>query len=155
MIKDQTYYLSSVPESRLRRVSIHYVYCSRHLCPPNTKALFPIGNLAKPEVRSLARTFGLHTASRDESMGICFVGQKRRFDAFLCERISTVSLIDLPTEPSQQTTFLLGRAISLTQRVVFLVSTPGCGALRSAKVHDCQVKTIRCMLRKKMQYPTR
>lgn len=63
--KDQTYYLSSVPESKLRQ------------------ALFPIGHLTKPAVRDLAREHGLPTASRDESMGICFVGQKQRFDTFL------------------------------------------------------------------------
>ncbi|KAF8319325.1 5-methylaminomethyl-2-thiouridylate-methyltransferase [Clavulina sp. PMI_390] len=63
--KDQTYYLSAVPEAKLRQ------------------ALFPIGHLTKPEVRELAASFGLPTASRDESMGICFVGQKQRFDSFL------------------------------------------------------------------------
>lgn len=30
-------------------------------------------------------SYKLPTASRAESMGICFVGQKRRFEKFLCE----------------------------------------------------------------------
>jgi len=68
--KDQTYYLSSVPETKLRR------------------ALFPVGNLTKVEVRNLARIHDLPTAARDESMGICFVGQKQqRFNAFLSNYI--------------------------------------------------------------------
>jgi len=67
--KDQTYYLSSVPESQLH------------------KALFPIGHLTKPEVRELATRYDLPTASRSESMGICFVGEKGRFNQFLSEYI--------------------------------------------------------------------
>jgi tRNA U34 2-thiouridine synthase MnmA/TrmU len=64
--KDQTYYLSQIPESSLART------------------LFPLGELTKPEVRELASKHGLPTASREESMGICFVGEKRRFNDFLC-----------------------------------------------------------------------
>jgi len=91
--KDQTYYLSSVPETKLRRVSIYHVcqFPRRRSCLPNTKALFPVGNLTKVEVRKLARIHGLPTAARDESMGICFVGQKRRFNAFLCRRIPVLA----------------------------------------------------------------
>jgi len=67
--KDQTYYLSSVPESQLH------------------KALFPIGHLTKPEVRELATRYSLPTASRSESMGICFVGEKGHFNQFLSQYI--------------------------------------------------------------------
>jgi len=65
--KDQTYYLSSVPERSLAR------------------ALFPLGNLKKTEVRELAAKWSLPTAAREESMGICFVGEKRKFHDFICE----------------------------------------------------------------------
>lgn len=65
--KDQNYYLSAIPEKGLER------------------ALFPLGGLTKEEVRRIAEVAGLPTAKRDESMGICFVGQKRKFNEFLGE----------------------------------------------------------------------
>ncbi|SNX81600.1 related to trna methyltransferase [Melanopsichium pennsylvanicum] len=57
--KDQTYYLSSVPERSLS-----------HAC-------FPLGNLFKSQVRSLARQFDLPTSEKSESMGICFIGTRQ------------------------------------------------------------------------------
>ncbi|KAG1808555.1 tRNA-specific 2-thiouridylase [Suillus variegatus] len=59
--KDQTYYLSSVPERSLSR------------------AILPLGSIKKTEVRELAVKWNLPTAARQESMGICFVGEKRKF----------------------------------------------------------------------------
>jgi tRNA-specific 2-thiouridylase len=38
-------------------------------------SLFPIGEYTKPEVRELARKFGLPTAEKKDSQGICFVGE--------------------------------------------------------------------------------
>ncbi|KAI6109608.1 tRNA-specific 2-thiouridylase [Pisolithus sp. B1] len=67
--KDQTYYLSSIPESSL------------------TRALFPLGEMQKKDVRNLALKWGLPTAVKDESMGICFVGEKRKFNDFLSHYI--------------------------------------------------------------------
>ena len=64
--KDQNYYLSAIPEEGLER------------------ALFPLGELTKADVRKIAEAASLPTAQRDESMGICFVGQKRKFNEFLC-----------------------------------------------------------------------
>lgn len=55
--KDQTYFLYRVTENALQHT------------------LFPLGGLTKPEVRELAKKFGLVTASKKESMGICFVGK--------------------------------------------------------------------------------
>jgi tRNA U34 2-thiouridine synthase MnmA/TrmU len=70
--KDQTYYLSSCSESQLSR------------------ALFPLENLRKKdEVREIARAFKLGVAEREESMGVCFVGEKRgKFGNFVCESMS-------------------------------------------------------------------
>ncbi|EPS94772.1 tRNA-methyltransferase [Fomitopsis schrenkii] len=68
--KDQTYYLSAIPEESLAR------------------ALFPLASYTKTDIRELAHKADLPTASRAESMGICFVGQKRRFDDFLSQYIS-------------------------------------------------------------------
>ncbi|OFZ38598.1 MAG: tRNA 2-thiouridine(34) synthase MnmA [Bdellovibrionales bacterium GWC1_52_8] len=54
--KDQSYFLWAVPEEKLRRT------------------LFPIGNLKKPEVRTLAKKLGLPNAGRKDSQGLCFLG---------------------------------------------------------------------------------
>lgn len=54
--KDQTYFLYRVSGEALQ------------------KTIFPIGELLKSEVRELAKKFGLATAVKKESMGICFVG---------------------------------------------------------------------------------
>jgi len=55
--KDQSYFLCRVSEDALR------------------KSLMPIGEYSKPEVRRLARKFGLATADKKDSQGICFVGK--------------------------------------------------------------------------------
>lgn len=55
--KDQSYFLCRVTEDALR------------------KTLMPIGEYEKPRVRELARTFGLYTAEKKDSQGICFVGK--------------------------------------------------------------------------------
>ena len=45
--------------------------------------IFPIGDLHKKHVKSIAREANLKTANKRESMGICFVGTKREFWEFL------------------------------------------------------------------------
>ncbi len=55
--KDQSYFLHRLDQRQL------------------SKALFPIGHLPKPEVRALAREFGLPTAEKKDSQGICFIGK--------------------------------------------------------------------------------
>ena len=60
--KDQTYFLAMMQP---QQVSI---------------AQFPIGHLLKPELRDLAREFGLKTAEKKDSQGICFIGQVKMED---------------------------------------------------------------------------
>ncbi len=55
--KDQSYFLYRVTSAALQ------------------KSLMPIGELTKPAVRQLARKFGLSTAEKKDSQGICFVGK--------------------------------------------------------------------------------
>jgi tRNA-specific 2-thiouridylase len=62
--KDQSYFLQQVPRDALEQ------------------ALFPLGELAKSEVRELARRAGLPVHDRPDSTGICFVGE-RPFREFL------------------------------------------------------------------------
>lgn len=55
--KDQSYFLYRVTADALR------------------KSLMPIGEYEKPAVRELAHKFGLATADKKDSQGICFVGK--------------------------------------------------------------------------------
>ncbi|MCP4849764.1 MAG: tRNA 2-thiouridine(34) synthase MnmA [Verrucomicrobiaceae bacterium] len=43
-------------------------------------ALFPVGDLLKPELRELARELGLPNAEKKDSQGICFIGQVKMSD---------------------------------------------------------------------------
>ncbi|RFC48620.1 MAG: tRNA-specific 2-thiouridylase [Verrucomicrobia bacterium] len=60
--KDQTYFLALLRQQQLRH------------------ALFPIGHLTKPEVREVAARFGLATAAKKDSQGICFIGEVKMSD---------------------------------------------------------------------------
>jgi tRNA-specific 2-thiouridylase len=62
--KDQSYFLHAVGHREL------------------AQTLFPVGEIAKPEVRALARQQALRTHSKKDSTGICFIGE-RRFTDFL------------------------------------------------------------------------
>ncbi len=62
--KDQSYFLHALSENQLAR------------------ALFPLGELPKHEVREIARRHQLATHDKKDSTGICFIGE-RRFDTFL------------------------------------------------------------------------
>ena len=55
--KDQSYFLCQLNQEQL------------------SKALFPIGNLEKSEVRKIASEVGLSTAEKKDSQGLCFVGK--------------------------------------------------------------------------------
>ncbi len=55
--KDQSYFLCQLTQEQLRY------------------ALFPIGDMLKPEVRDIAAAQKLATAKRKDSQGICFVGK--------------------------------------------------------------------------------
>jgi tRNA-specific 2-thiouridylase len=67
--KDQSYFLCQVSQEQL------------------STALFPVGNLTKPEVRVIAQKLGLATAQRKDSQGICFVG-KVHLPTFLQQKLA-------------------------------------------------------------------
>jgi tRNA-specific 2-thiouridylase len=58
LAKDQTYFLFELSQAQL------------------AEALFPLGELTKPEVRDIAEEAGLSVARKKESYEICFVPQK-------------------------------------------------------------------------------
>jgi tRNA-specific 2-thiouridylase len=66
--KDQSYFLCQLSQDQL------------------SKALFPIGELTKPEVRKIAAEQDLITADKKDSQGLCFIG-KVRLPEFLQQKL--------------------------------------------------------------------
>src|SRR5690606_1118652 len=62
--KDQTYFLNQLSQEQL------------------SKVMFPIGHMEKKRVREIALEAGLATATKKDSTGICFIGE-RNFKEFL------------------------------------------------------------------------
>ena len=69
--KDQTYFLCQLTQEQLSR------------------ALFPIGDIPKPEVRRIAREADLPSAEKKDSQGLCFVG-KVDLPTFLKQKLASV-----------------------------------------------------------------
>lgn len=67
--KDQSYFLCQINQFQL------------------SKALFPIGDMQKSEVRAIAQKMGLVTAEKKDSQGLCFVG-KVSLPVFLQQQLS-------------------------------------------------------------------
>lgn len=66
--KDQSYFLCQLSQEQL------------------AKALFPIGELTKPQVREIAAEMELATAEKKDSQGLCFIG-KVRLPEFLQQQL--------------------------------------------------------------------
>ncbi|WP_370425203.1 tRNA 2-thiouridine(34) synthase MnmA [Tenacibaculum dicentrarchi] len=66
--KDQSYFLCQLSQKQL------------------AKAMFPIGELTKPEVREIAKKADLITADKKDSQGLCFIGKVRLPD-FLQQKL--------------------------------------------------------------------
>ena len=85
--KDQSYFLCQLSQEQL------------------TKALFPIGELTKPEVREIAKKANLITADKKDSQGLCFIG-KVRLPEFLQQKLQPKEgvIITIPADFEQYTT---------------------------------------------------
>ncbi|MEM9856783.1 MAG: tRNA 2-thiouridine(34) synthase MnmA [Bacteroidota bacterium] len=79
--KDQSYFLCQLTQEQL------------------SKALFPIGELTKPEVREMAKKMGLVTADKKDSQGLCFIGKVRLPD-FLQQKLEPRqgTVIEIPSK---------------------------------------------------------
>ena len=75
--KDQTYFLYTLGQAQL------------------SKTLFPLGDIAKPEVRKIAEANHFVNAKKKDSTGICFIGE-RKFKEFLSQY--------LPAQPGEMRT---------------------------------------------------
>lgn len=82
--KDQSYFLCQLSQDQL------------------SKALFPVGDLQKSEVRKIAKDAGLITAEKKDSQGLCFVG-KISLPEFLQQqlKVKTGEVIEIPAELPQ------------------------------------------------------
>jgi len=69
--KDQSYFLCQLSQEQLSR------------------AMFPVGDIIKPEVRRIAHQAGLPSADKKDSQGICFVG-KVDLPVFLQQKLKSV-----------------------------------------------------------------
>jgi len=95
--KDQSYFLCQLSQEQL------------------SSALFPIGNLTKPEVRSIAEKLGLATAQRKDSQGICFVGKvhlptflQQKLEARKGDIVEIIEKVESPPSPRLQRTKVEG-----------------------------------------------
>jgi tRNA-uridine 2-sulfurtransferase len=96
--KDQSYFLCQLTQEQLSR------------------SLFPVGELLKPEVRSIAKKIGLVTAEKKDSQGLCFVG-KVHLPEFLQQRLEAKKgvVVELPATASAfQNGFAQDDLVSIT-----------------------------------------
>lgn len=84
--KDQSYFLCQLSQEQL------------------AKALFPIGELTKPEVRAIAAEMELVTAEKKDSQGLCFIG-KVRLPEFLQQKLQPKAGLIFEVEAHQQVYF--------------------------------------------------
>ena len=79
--KDQSYFLCGLTQEQL------------------SKALFPVGDMLKPEVRAAASDLHLATAKRKDSQGICFVG-KVDLPVFLQQKLAAKKgrIVEIPRD---------------------------------------------------------
>ena len=78
--KDQSYFLAQLSNKQLEKV------------------LFPLANITKDEVRKIAKELNLKTATKKDSTGICFIGE-RKFTKFLKNYIPSMpgNIVDIAT----------------------------------------------------------
>ncbi len=79
--KDQSYFLCQLNQEQL------------------SYALFPIGELEKPDLRIIAKDAGLPTAQKKDSQGLCFIG-KVRLPEFLQQKLKVKvgSIVEIPSD---------------------------------------------------------
>ena len=81
--KDQSYFLCQLSQEQL------------------SKTLFPIGEMDKSEVRSIAKKEGLITAEKKDSQGLCFIGKVKLPD-FLQQKLKKKigKIVQIPSDSS-------------------------------------------------------
>lgn len=104
--KDQSYFLCQLTQAQLSR------------------ALFPIGELTKPQVRAIATELDLVTAGKKDSQGLCFIG-KVRLPVFLQQQLKPKvgAIIEVPVDaPKYLEPILAGESESDKSRIQALAT---------------------------------
>ncbi|MCQ2133344.1 MAG: tRNA 2-thiouridine(34) synthase MnmA [Bacteroidales bacterium] len=128
--KDQSYFLCQLSQEQL------------------SKALFPIGDIIKPEVRRLAKEADLPSADKKDSQGICFVG-KVDLPTFLQQKLKSVEgdvveVFDAYYESDEHYAFLKSTLSSLlkeggeAQMITDYISEDKCTAVSAGMQFDPQ-----------------
>lgn len=122
--KDQSYFLCQLTQDQL------------------SQALFPIGDIVKPEVRRLAHEADLPSADKKDSQGICFVG-KVDLPTFLQQQLKPcegdiVEVYDAYYTGNEQYNYISSTLSELAGGKVEMISSyiSDDKALMSAKVND-------------------
>jgi tRNA-specific 2-thiouridylase len=105
--KDQSYFLCQLTQEQLKH------------------ALFPIGEMLKPDLREIARKAGLPNADKKDSQGLCFIG-KVRLPEFLQQKLS-IKTGDIIEIPKNHLTFTTSDDDSLQERAKPFVLSPDMG----------------------------
>ncbi|QTU83483.1 tRNA 2-thiouridine(34) synthase MnmA [Carnobacteriaceae bacterium zg-C25] len=110
--KDQTYFLSQLTQEQLQ------------------KAMFPLGHLNKKDVRKIAQEANLATATKKDSTGVCFIGE-RNFKEFLSNY--------LPAQPGEMKTLagdVIGKHDGLMYYTIGQRQGLGIGGVKGYSVHE-------------------
>ena len=105
--KDQSYFLCQLTQEQLKY------------------AMFPIGEMLKPNLREAARKAGLPNADKKDSQGLCFIGKVRLPD-FLQQKLSVKSG-DIIEIPGNHLTFQTRENDDLSERAKAFVLRPEMG----------------------------
>ena len=82
--KDQSYFLCQLSQNQLKH------------------AVFPIGDMLKPDLRKIANNAGLPTANKKDSQGLCFIGKVRLPD-FLQQKLKVKPGVIIEIKPDHIT----------------------------------------------------
>ena len=102
--KDQSYFLCQLNQEQL------------------SKAIFPLGEMLKSEVRKIALKANLHNANKKDSQGLCFVG-KISLPTFLQQKLKPIKgdIIEIPSDLIEYQKY---NSIKKTEENIELLASP-------------------------------
>jgi hypothetical protein len=121
-------------------------------CSP--QAIMPLAQIRKEDVRKLAKYYGLPNANKEESMGLCFVGERQKFSKFICtcsldalaRRVLSTPFPFAHIQPNTSPNRPCKGTLS-TERAKSSVGTMDCGSLRWDRKPGCRGCSSRCLSR--------